>query len=116
MLESDPFLVRTIVANLLDNALKYSPPDTRVDLHLQQRAGETAMRVFNQPGAAGMPDPQRLFDKYYRSPGAHKQTGSGLGLYLVAGLAKRIGAAVRDVSDRDDRSAPRVGFEVIWAR
>lgn len=51
------------------------------------------IRVTNEPGEAGWPDPDRVFRKYYRSPGARRGSGSGLGLYLVAGLARMLGGA-----------------------
>jgi signal transduction histidine kinase len=41
-----------------------------------------ALKVTNEVGPTGLPDPAQLFRKYYRSPNAHRQTGSGLGLYL----------------------------------
>jgi signal transduction histidine kinase len=47
--------------------------------------------VTNRPGLAARPDPHRVFLKYYRSPGAMKQSGTGLGLFLVARLAQRLG-------------------------
>ena len=55
--------------------------------------------IRNQPGHAGWPDAQKVFQKYYRSPGAHSKTGSGLGLYLVRSAARRLGGWVRYVPD-----------------
>ena len=46
-------------------------------------------------GEAGLPDAERLFDKYYRSAGAQRQSGSGLGLFLVRSLLELLhGAAI----------------------
>jgi signal transduction histidine kinase len=50
--------------------------------------------VQNFPGVAGLPDPKKIFEKYYRSPGAHRQTGSGLGLYLVHSFSALLGGHV----------------------
>ena len=55
------------------------------------------IRIDNTPGAAGHPDPRQVFKKYYRSPGAHSKTGSGLGLYLVHNVARQLGGWVRYV-------------------
>lgn len=91
-IESDRHLLKIILSNLLDNALKYSASGTDVACRLatHEREGRTYLRfsVDNLPGPAGLPDPDRLFDKYYRSPHAHRHTGSGLGLYLVRHLAE----------------------------
>ena len=97
--ESDPQLLSIVLGNLINNALKYSPPHTPVTLQAEPvtdagRAG-VQVSVQNQPGAAGLPDPAKLFEKYYRSLGAQKQTGSGLGLYLVRSFATLLGGQVR---------------------
>lgn len=93
---TDSQLFGVIVANLIDNALKYSPPDAAVELTLQphyehDRAG-VRLRIVNPVGPAGHPDPARVFTKYYRSPGAQNKTGSGLGLNLSMSLATLLGA------------------------
>lgn len=113
-LHTDARLLRIIVANLLDNACKYSPIDSTVTARLmpcartespEPRSGPSyesarhfrqglAIEIENLPGPAGWPDPARVFDRYYRSPLAHRQTGSGLGLYLVAGLTNLLDGAI----------------------
>ncbi len=98
MLQTDPQLLHIVLLNLLDNARKYGQPGSAITVRLALganagRAG-LAVEVSNLPGSAGWPDPQRLFQKYYRSPAAHRQTGSGLGLYLVAGLVHLLGGHV----------------------
>jgi signal transduction histidine kinase len=90
--ESDRHLLKIILGNLVDNALKYSAPgseiDCRIERHEDDGAAHIRFSIENQPGPAGLPDPDKLFDKYYRSPHAHRYTGSGLGLYLVRHLAE----------------------------
>ena len=92
-LETDAQLLRTIVANLADNALKYSPPKSTVTMDVLETDAPPGIRLgcANLPGNAGWPDPKKLFTKYYRSPEARRQTGSGLGLYLAAELARELG-------------------------
>ncbi len=92
LLQTDPQLLRIVLSNLLDNARKYSPPGSAITLRLSRCAEQgrdgLAVEVANLPGPAGWPEPRHLFQKYYRSPSAHRQTGSGLGLFLTAGLAQ----------------------------
>lgn len=52
------------------------------------------MRVRNTPGLAGWPDEARLFEKYYRSTGAQRDSGSGLGLFLSRQLAQSLGGSL----------------------
>ena len=84
-----------IISVLLDNALKYGNSQLPVEVYAQMevRDGRTGLglTVDNRPGPTGLPDPKRLFRKYYRSAGAHQHTGAGLGLYLAAKLTQRLG-------------------------
>ena len=89
---TDVYLLSSIVRNLLDNALKYSPAGSRVSAHLHKsiQPAEWHFTVSNRPGRAGWPDASRVFDKYYRSPAASYRSGTGLGLFLIKSLAERL--------------------------
>ena len=114
VIDSDPLLLRVVVQNLIDNALKYSPAESKVEISLWEssRGGVPGLllQIHNEPNQAGFPDPEKIFQKYYRSPGAHRSTGSGLGLYLVQGLARRLGGSI-ELSR--ERVPGRVCFE-FW--
>lgn len=110
--QTDPQFLQIVLENLLYNAQRYSDPLTPIAVKLasaekQGQAG-LSVRVANTPGLAGWPDEHKLFDKYYRSPGAQTQTGSGLGLYLSRQLAQSMGGML-DYAP----SAQQVGF-VLW--
>lgn len=84
------------LGNLVDNALKYSPPDSNVVVaiaSIASGAGEPGVRVLvsNLPGASGFPDAQLAFEKYYRGSRTGRQFGFGLGLYLVKTIAEQQG-------------------------
>ena len=97
---SDPQLLETVLRNLVDNAVKYSPPDTTVQLDLQvPDGGGVQLTVRNTVGPAGKPDPAKVFTKYYRHAQARRWTGSGLGLYLVNGLVQTLGGRLRYVDE-----------------
>jgi len=99
MVETDEDMLRRIVKNLLDNAWKYSPEASRIALAASARSHDgvngVQLSVLNEAGEAGVPDAGKLFTKYYRSKGAHRRPGSGLGLFLVASWAKALGGSVR---------------------
>lgn len=97
IVDSDQQLVRVILSNLLDNALKYSPLGSQVQISVNGMSEAIRVFVENEVGSAGKPNPERAFEKYYRADRAHERTGSGLGLYLVKSLASLLGADVRYV-------------------
>lgn len=93
---TDGQLLGLIVTNLFDNALKYSPSDSHVEVRLNVCAENDepwlCLSVINAEGFAGSPDPALVFQKFYRSSGAQSRSGSGLGLFLCHHLAELIGA------------------------
>ena len=100
VLRSDLQCIQIVVNNLIDNALNHGDPQTPVQIGLQACAGDdgrpgVALSVANGPGPSGWPETDKLFSKYYRSSGAQRQSGSGLGLYLSHNLAAQLGGTLR---------------------
>ena len=97
-LTTDPHLLAIALGNLFDNALKYAAPDTPVNVSAECviAHGRPGLRitVANLPGPVGLPEADKVFVKYYRSPAAHARSGSGLGLYLVKGIANKLGGTI----------------------
>ncbi len=102
-LHSDWQIFKSVMSNLIDNALKYSPPGSLVHVRVSrsEREGRAGCEitvenaVAHGAGATGFPDRAELFKKYYRAEGARKHSGSGLGLYLVANFMRLLGGEVR---------------------
>jgi len=87
----DPDLLRVALRNLLDNALRYSPPGSRITLGASLENGAPRLWVDdNGPGVAEEELP-RLTERFYRG-GEVTQGGSGLGLAIVARIAQLHGA------------------------
>lgn len=103
IVQTDASLVGTILSNLIDNALKYAKDNSRIEVRVSSREtlGQPGIcvAVCNQPGSSGWPEVDRVFTKFYRSPGAMRQTGTGLGLYQASLLAQRLGGEVRYAPD-----------------
>lgn len=79
--------------NLLDNAIKYTPPGGKVDVMLLDE-GQGQVRLRLEDSGPGIPaaERERVFDRFYRSAEAQAATGSGLGLAIVKAIAERHGA------------------------
>ena len=87
LIYTDEYLLNVVLTNLFDNALKYGDEkqNIQVRVHSTQANGQphVSIQVSNALGRAGRPDPDKVFEKYYRAPLAYQKTGSGLGLFLV---------------------------------
>ncbi|HET7129615.1 MAG TPA: HAMP domain-containing sensor histidine kinase [Gaiellaceae bacterium] len=83
----DPVLVERAVGNLLDNAVKYSPPGAPIEVSV--RDGEVTV-ADRGPGIAEE-DLQRIFDRFYRAATARAKPGAGLGLAIVREAAEAHG-------------------------
>ena len=95
LVKTDPDLFAVIVTNLIDNALKYSAPDSPIIMQATlDRAGFFILSVKNVVGAAGIPDSASVFSRYYRGEHAHFLPGTGLGLYLVKCICDMLDAHV----------------------
>ena len=98
-IESDLNLLRIILGNLLDNAIKYGDENNSILIDAKVQNQIITLTVANTVGEVGLPDEEKIFTKYYRAEKAHKYTGSGLGLYLVINLIKLLkGQAIYFVS------------------
>jgi two-component system, OmpR family, sensor histidine kinase MprB len=85
-----PARLERAVANLIDNAIKYSPPGEPVELTLED--GELTVRDHG-PGISAE-DLPLVFDRFYRGAEARGRPGSGLGLAIVRQVASQHGGAI----------------------
>jgi len=92
--EVDPVRMRQVFANLLDNALKYTPEGGRVTVGVREEAGE-ALAVFRDNGM-GIPAEERdkIWLRLYRGDKSRSQRGLGLGLSLVKAVVEAHGGKV----------------------
>jgi two-component system sensor histidine kinase SenX3 len=84
----DPVLVEQIVANLLSNALKYSPPETAVALEVWANDGSIHCAVSDEGVGIPADEARHLFDRFFRASTAGDIAGTGLGLNLARHLAR----------------------------
>ncbi|MBY0370771.1 CHASE2 domain-containing protein [bacterium] len=81
----DVRLMRRVLGNLVENAIKYSPPDTTITVASREEKDSVALSI--QDEGYGIPEAEqaKVFDKFYRlsTPEAQATKGTGLGLYLV---------------------------------
>ncbi|MDB5969823.1 MAG: two-component sensor histidine kinase [Hydrocarboniphaga sp.] len=85
--------LRALLRNLVDNALRYAPEHSRVDVIVERRAGALQLRVTDEGPGIALEERGRVFDRFYRVAGS-SAGGSGLGLAIVRSIAEAHGASV----------------------
>jgi two-component system sensor histidine kinase MprB len=101
-----PSNIERAVANLLDNAAKWSPPNGEVEVAV--RDGRVSVRDHG-PGI-DEEDLPHVFDRFYRAPSARGMPGSGLGLAIVRQVAEAHGGAV--VAERAEGGGTRITLQL----
>jgi len=102
--KTDQQLLKVMINNLLDNAIRYGDPAAPVEVAAYQKVdvegvNGVAITISNRPSVVSWPDTDKVFSKYYRSEGAKAKSGTGLGLYLVRTLARLLGGECRYIPD-----------------
>ncbi len=89
----DPQALRILLRNLVDNAVRYTPPGGRVDVAAGRTEGRALLSVLDTGPGIPADERERVFDRFYRVPGS-AEIGSGLGLAIVRRIADLHGAQV----------------------
>jgi two-component system sensor histidine kinase KdpD len=86
---ADRRLIQLAIKQLVDNALKYSPPETPVTVRVHDDDGMMLVDVMDQGKGIPPAEQSRVFERFWRSPSAQKQMpGSGLGLSIAHRIAR----------------------------
>jgi two-component system sensor histidine kinase KdpD len=89
---ADRRLVKLALKQLLDNALKYSPPSTPVHIGIERQDAAVSVSIANQGPGIPAQELSRIFDRMYRSPSVERRIpGSGLGLSIAQSIARAHG-------------------------
>ncbi len=102
----------TLVKNLVDNAIRYTPANGKIDLSVSNRDGKTMLVVEDNGQGIAEKERERVFDPFYRILG-NDENGSGLGLSIVKTIALRAGAEINlGYANEETKSGLRV--EVVF--
>jgi two-component system phosphate regulon sensor histidine kinase PhoR len=104
----DPERIGQVLSNLLDNAIKFTPPGGRITVSVE--ATENAVRVAVSDTGPGIPsdDLDRIFERFYKGDRSRSASGSGLGLAIVKHLVQLHGGTVW--AESPPRSGATIGF------
>ena len=99
-MEVDPVRFEQVILNLLDNARKYSEPNTKIVVKAKETESETVIAIKDHGKGIPAEDLPRIFDRFYRVDKSRARSlgGSGLGLSIVKQLVEAHGGKISAVS------------------
>ena len=104
MLQLDAVLFEQVLFNLLDNAAKYSLPDTTISIRSRREGNHVVLEIADQGGGIPPDELESVFDKFYRvQKGDHVRPGTGLGLAISRGFVEAMQGTI-SAANRGDRS------------
>jgi len=113
---ADPERLRTAVENLVDNAIKFTPPGGHVQCGVGIDNGSALIWVSDDGPGIPAAVRERVFERFYRAPGTADRPGSGLGLAIVRAAATASGGSVRVApSDAGTRMEVRLPLSPLSA-
>ena len=108
----DAVQIQRVLANLIENAIKFSPPDSRVLVRVTATRKEAIVRVVDQ--GPGLPEDEleRVFEPFYRH-GGDTRSGAGLGLAIARGFVVANGGRVWAESRPDQGATFAIALPVV---
>jgi len=96
IVNGDPFRVGQVAANLISNALKYSPREAPVQVHVSMAGDEAVVSVNDRGEGIPVAEQQRVFERFHRVEGGLTRStgGTGLGLYIAKHLVDAMGGRI----------------------
>jgi two-component system sensor histidine kinase KdpD len=106
LVKIDARLISQVLANLIDNAAKYSPPGSEIVITIDIKHGHLEISVKDEGGGIAPGELELVFEKFYRGrrPDAGQREGTGLGLAIARGIVEAHGGSIQ-VENAPDRGA-----------
>jgi signal transduction histidine kinase len=95
VIDGDPELLTQMLVNLVENALRHAGEGAVIRVGIDREAGAPVLWVADDGPGVPAAEREKLFDRFYRLERSRSAPGSGLGLALVAAVARLHGAEVR---------------------
>ncbi|WP_245651180.1 sensor histidine kinase [Paramagnetospirillum marisnigri] len=94
LIQADATLLRVAFSNLIDNALKFSPPESPVEVRIIADPEGIMVSVSDRGPGIALEEQPRIFEKFFRSTKADRIRGAGLGLYIVRRIIDLHGGSI----------------------
>jgi two-component system, OmpR family, sensor histidine kinase KdpD len=115
MVNADMVLMEQVLFNLIDNAAKYAPQGSRIEIAAARENGLVAVRVLDEGEGIPETDLERIFDKFFRvRRGDCRRVGTGLGLAICRGFVGAMGGSIT-AANRADRNGAVFTIRLLTA-
>ena len=94
VVRGDVARLRQVLANLIDNAVKHSPPGAAVEIKATELQGHVSIAVTDHGDGIASENQAVIFEKFGRVPGPDAKLGTGLGLYIARSIAEAHGGTL----------------------
>ena len=94
LVEIDSLLIERVFANLLDNAVKYTPPGTPIEISAASRQSELVVTVSDHGRGIPLGEEKLIFEKFHRVASEGNQGGAGLGLTICRSIVEAHGGRI----------------------
>ena len=105
---ADRVVIRQAVINLVDNAIKFSPPGARIAIRVGETADSVTLDVVDSGAGIEAAARDRIFDRFFRATQAAGEAGAGLGLSIAKGAVEANGGRLTLLSSGEDGSTFRI--------
>jgi two-component system OmpR family sensor kinase len=105
--------LRSLITNLVDNALRYAPPESEVTVKVERRNGAVSMSVVDAGPGIPSHDRERVFERFQRAAG-DDTPGIGLGLAIVKAIVERHGGRISLEDAHPGRTPPGLVARVVF--
>ena len=112
-IKADSHRLKQVLLNLIDNAVKYSEPETPVTLKLIEKDNVAYIQVCDRGVGIPLPQQGRIFERFFRvDESRNRAGGTGLGLSIVKTLVEGMGGSISVRSQIDEGSTFTIAFPV----
>jgi signal transduction histidine kinase len=108
----DFYQLERAIINILENAVKFSPSGTRVQIEISQSDHMVLWKCIDSGSGIAAEERQKIFEPFYRGTGAAEIAGSGLGLFIAKRIVERHGGRIHAEENKPNGLAIVLQFPV----
>jgi two-component system sensor histidine kinase KdpD len=110
----DFVLFSRVLVNVIDNAIKYSPADRPIEIHVHETKKGLEIKIADHGEGIPQDDLERIFDKFYRVQRPDNVSGTGLGLSISKGIVEAHGGSIRAENRRSGGAVFTICVPMDW--